>query len=165
MSHTSFNWIDLLFLLATLASLIRGWRAGFLVSIFSAVGFIGGGLAGLYIGLHYAQSWRAGVGKFGLLLILISVGSWLGESLLKFIAGTIHKRILLGPFKWLDSLVGAAFSVLRTLVVLMIVAHLLLITPWSWANKEIPASTIYTKVNAYSPSIISQITKRASSVR
>jgi hypothetical protein len=47
----------------------------------------------------------------------------------------------------------------------IVIAHLLLITPWSWAQTDIPQSTIYTKLSAYAPEIISQITKKAESIR
>ena len=43
---------------------------------------------------------------------------------------------------------------------LVIVGHLLLITPWDWVH-DIPKSEIYSKLNAQAPAVISDITKRA----
>ena len=70
------NWVDWVFLVTFAIAIFRGWRAGFLVTIFGAIGFIGGGLGGLYFGLHYLHRWSGGVAKFALLLLVISVGSW-----------------------------------------------------------------------------------------
>ena len=56
------NWVDVIFVLASLVSFIRGYRAGFITSIFSFIGYIGGGLLGLTLGLHYFHS--RGVTKF-----------------------------------------------------------------------------------------------------
>jgi uncharacterized membrane protein required for colicin V production len=159
------HWVDLIFILVFLVAIVKGWRAGFLASIFTAIGFLGGGVGGLYFGLHYLHRWTSGVGKFGLLLVIVSIGSWLGEVLLKKVAAIFHNRLLFGPFKWADSLLGAAFSLLRTVVMALIVAHLLLITPWSWAQKSVPTSVIYKKLNSYSPAIISEITKKAQSIK
>ena len=159
------NWVNDIFIVAFLASIFRGWRAGVLVSIFGAIGFIAGGLGGLYIGLHYLHRWTSGVSKFALLLLMISIGSWIGEVLLKKIAAAFHKKLLFGPFKWADSMLGATFSLVRTAVALLVMAHLVLITPWSWAQKNVPTSSIYTKLNSYSPGLIKEITKKAEAIK
>ena len=153
------NWIDVIFVIASILSFVRGFRAGLVTSLFSFVGVIGGGLLGLTLGLHVLHS--HGVTKFILLFLAISIGSSIGEALFKSIGKLFHNKILFGPFKCLDSLLGAAFSVVRTLIMLLIVAHLLLITPWQWANQNIPTSKIYVKLNSLAPSIITDITKRA----
>ena len=158
----NWNWVDWIFAFATLMAIFRGYRAGFLTSVFSALGYIGGGLVGLTVGLHYLHS--TGVTKFALLFLAISIGASIFEAILKRIAKVFHNRVLFGPFKWLDSLLGAVFSTLRTLVMLLIVGHLLLITPWGWAKTNIPTSTVYKKLNSYSPAFISEITKKAVSI-
>ncbi len=152
------NWVDAIFILSSLLSFIRGYKAGFLTSIFSFIGYIGGGLLGLTLGLHYFHS--RGVTKFTLLFLCVTIASSLGEALLKKIGRLFHSKILFGPFKWVDSLLGAAFSTLGTLIALVILGHLLLITPWGWAEQNIPKSEIYTKLSARAPSIISDIAKR-----
>jgi len=159
------NWVNWILVIAGLVALKRGWSAGFLASIFGAIGFVGGGLAGLYAALHYFHRWSVGVSKFALLLVAISVGSWVGEALLKRVAKVFHNKFLFGPFKWIDSVLGAAFSLLRTAVMALVIAHLLLITPWSWAAKNIPSSQIYTKLNSFSPTLIQDITKKAESIQ
>ena len=65
------NWVDVIFVLASLVSFIRGYRAGFITSIFSFLGYIGGGLLGLTLGLHYFHS--RGVTKFFLLFLAASL--------------------------------------------------------------------------------------------
>ncbi len=153
------NWVDVIFILASLVSFVRGYKAGFLTSILSFIGYIGGGLLGLSLGLHYFHS--HGVTKFTLLFLAVTITSSLGEGLFKQIGKTFHSKVLFGPFKWVDSLLGAAFSTLGTLIALVVLGHLLLITPWGWAERNIPKSEIYTRLNAQSPSIIANLTKRA----
>ena len=152
------NWVDVIFILALLLSFVQGYRAGFLTTIFIFVGYIGGGLLGLTIGLHHFHS--HGVSRFIYLFLAVVIGSSLGEALFRSIGKLFHKKILFAPFSWIDSLLGAAFSILRTAIMLLVLGHLLLVTPWSWVH-AIPKSEIYSKLNAEAPSIITDITKRA----
>ena len=153
------NWVDVVFVVIALLGFIKGYKAGFLAKIFRVVGYIGGVLAGLALGLHYFHS--HGVSKFFYLFFAVTIASAIGEALLGSIGKLFHSKILFGPFRWLDSLLGAAFSVVRALVGLLIFAHLLLITPWGWAHSNIPKSEIYQKLNEAAPSIITDLTKRA----
>jgi len=152
------NWVDVVFILALLLSFVQGYRAGFLTTIFTFVGYIGGGLLGLTIGLHHFHS--HGVSRFVYLFLAVVIGSSLGEALFRSIGKLFHKKILFAPFSWIDSLLGAAFSILLTTIMLLVLGHLLLVTPWSWVH-QIPKSEIYSKLNAEAPSIITDITKRA----
>lgn len=152
------NWVDALFIVAAVMSFYRGWRAGLISTLLTFIGYIGGGLLGLIFGLHYFHV--HGVSKFLFLFLAVTVGSAIGEMIFRSFGKLFHKKILFAPFSWIDSLLGAAFSVLRTLIMLVILGHLLLITPWSWVH-DIPKSEIYGKLNARAPAIISDITKRA----
>jgi len=158
------NWVDWVFIAALLLAFVRGYRAGFLSTIFRAIGFIGGGLGGLYLGITYLHKYSSGALKFFLLFVAIAITASVGEFLFKKVAELFHNTFLFGPFKWADSLLGAAFSVLRTLIMLVVIGHLLLITPWSWASHSIPKSAIYKKVDTYSPAVIQEITKKAQSI-
>ena len=51
------NWVDWVFVAALLFAFVRGYRAGFLSTIFRAIGFIGGGLGGLYLGIAYLHKY------------------------------------------------------------------------------------------------------------
>ena len=154
----SYNWVDIVLAIALLISIISGYRAGFLKSIFAMVGFVGGGVAGLALGLHFMNGWHNQFGKFSLLLIAISFGSSVGQWLLERIAKFFHNTVLFGPFKWLDSLLGAAFSFIRTALLAFLIASLCLAMPWGWAHEKIAPSKIYQKINLYTPQLIRNVT-------
>ena len=158
------NWVDWVFVVALLFAFVRGYRAGFLSTIFRAIGFIGGGLGGLYLGIAYLHKYSSGVLKFFLLFVAIAITASVGEFLFKKVAELFHNTLLFGPFKWVDSLLGAAFSVLRTLIMLVVIGHLLLITPWGWAVHEIPTSKIYKQIDSYSPALIKQISHKVANI-
>ena len=65
------NWVDWIFVAALLFAFVRGYKAGFLSTILGAIGFIGGGLGGLYLGIHYLHKYSSGVLKFFLLFLAI----------------------------------------------------------------------------------------------
>ena len=160
-----YNWVDALLALLILGAFIRGYRAGFLKSIFSMVGYIGGGVLGLAAGWNYLQDWQNVFGKFALLLLAISVGASIGQWLFTKIAKLFHNLILFGPLKWLDSLLGAAFSVIRSALMLYLIATICLATPWQWADKNIPSSGIYKEIDKYTPSLIKNVTEKIDYIR
>jgi uncharacterized membrane protein required for colicin V production len=155
-----YNWVDIVLALLILGAFIHGYRAGFLKSIFSLVGYVGGGVLGLALGWNYLQNWQNVIGKFALLLLAISIGASIGQWLLSKFAEFFHKQLLLGPQKWLDSLLGAAFSVIRITLMVYLVATICLATPWQWANKNIPDSQIYEKIDQYTPMLIKSVTEK-----
>lgn len=124
------------------------------------VGYVGGGVVGLAIGWNYLQDWHNVFGKFALLLLAISIGASIGQWLLSKFAEFFHNRLLFGPFKWLDSLLGAAFSMIRAALMVYLVATICLATPWQWADKNIPASGIYQEIDKYTPMIIKNVTEK-----
>jgi hypothetical protein len=62
--------------------------------------------------------------------------------------------VLFGPFKLLDSLLGASLSILRTAVLIYLSAILLMASPWSWADSNIATSKFYTYVEKNLPKLI-----------
>lgn len=159
-----YNWVDLILAVLIVLAFVSGYRTGFIKSIFSMVGFVGGGVLGLALGWNFLQNWENVLAKFALLLLAISIGSTIGQwALIKF-AKAFHSKILFGPFKWADSLLGAAFSLIRTLLMAYLVATICIATPWSWADENIPTSKIYQEIDSYTPQIIKTVTDRVDSL-
>ena len=159
-----YNWVDLILAVLIVLAFVSGYRTGFIKSIFSMIGFVGGGVLGLALGWNFLQSWENVLAKSALLLLAISIGSTIGQwALIKF-AKVFHSKILFGPFKWADSLLGAAFSLIRTLLMAYLVATICIATPWSWADENIPTSKIYQEIDSYTPQIIKTVTDRVDSL-
>ena len=159
-----YNWVDLILAVLIVLAFVAGYRTGFIKSIFYMIGFVGGGVLGLALGWNFLQSWETVLAKFALLLLAISIGSTIGQwALIKF-AKVFHSKILFGPFKWADSLLGAAFSLIRTLLMAYLVATICIATPWSWADENIPTSKIYQEIDSFTPQIIKTVTDRVDSL-
>jgi len=147
------NWVDWVILVALPGALIRGYRAGLLSTFFSAIGFIGGGFAGLFLSLHYVSTWHSNLNKFAVIIIAIFVGASVGEAIFKRFAKFFHGKVLFGPFKWADSILGAALSIARTLIMIFIVGKLLMAMPWGIGHNEIPKSALFTKLEKSAPHV------------
>jgi uncharacterized membrane protein required for colicin V production len=148
------NYFDLTVLVIAALTAISGFRNGLLQSIFKTVGYIAGGVLGLAISLEVVKNWQSNFAKVGVALLLIFLLAGIGEFLLGKIGSGIHKKILFGPFKLADSLLGAALSLIRTIVVIYLVAILLIASPWGWADKNIKSSNFYTTIDKKLPKII-----------
>ena len=148
------NYFDLTVLIIAALTAISGFRNGLLQSIFKTVGYIAGGVLGLAISLEVIKNWQSNFAKVGAALLLILLLAGIGEYLLGKIGLGIHKKILFGPFKLADSLLGVALSLIRTIVVIYLVAILLIASPWSWADKNIQDSKFYTTIDKKLPKII-----------
>lgn len=148
------NWVDVVLAVALISSLIQGWRAGFFATIFSAIGFVGGGIVGLVGGIALTKHWSQSAGTFAAILALISCGAWIGELLMRHFAKFFHGKVLFGPFKSLDSVAGAAFSVARTLVMAFIIGKLLLAMPWGWAQHDIGSSALFQQMENHAPKVV-----------
>jgi uncharacterized membrane protein required for colicin V production len=157
-----YNWVDIGLAALILLSFYRGYLAGFLKSIFSMIGYVGGGVLGLAISWNYLKDWNGVFQKFAALILAIAVGSAVGQLILIKFANFFHKKILFGPFKWFDSLLGAVFSVLRIVLMTYLVAVVCLATPWQWADKNIPDSKIYQKIDQYTPMLVKNVTNKIS---
>ena len=148
------NYFDLAVLVIAVLTAFSGFKNGLLQSVFKTVGYITGGVLGLAISLEVAKNWQSNFAKIGAALVLIFLLAGIGEYLLGKIGLGIHKKILFGPFKLIDSLLGAALSLIRTVVVIYLVAILLIDSPWSWADKNIQESKFYTTIDKKLPKII-----------
>jgi len=148
------NYFDLAVLVIAALTAFSGFKNGLLQSIFKTVGYIAGGVLGLAIALEVVKNWQSNFAKIGAALVLIFLLAGIGEYLLGKIGLGIHKKILFGPFKLIDSLLGAALSLIRIVVVIYLVAILLIASPWSWANKNIQDSKFYTTIDSKLPKII-----------
>ena len=148
------NYFDLAVLLLAVITALSGFRNGLLQSLFKTIGYIAGGVLGLAISLEVVKNWQSNFAKIGAVLVFIFLLAGIGEYLLGKIGVGIHKKILFGPLKLIDSLLGALLSLLRTTVLVYLTAILLIASPWQWADVNIKESKFYTYIDTHLPKLI-----------
>ena len=148
------NTFDLIVATVLVFTAFTGFKSGLIQSLFKTIGYIAGGVLGLVIALEVVKDWSSPFAKVGIALVLIFFISSIGQYLLGKIGAAFHKLVLFGPFKLLDSLLGAALSILRAAVLIYLSAILLIASPWDWADSNIATSKFYTYVEKNLPKLI-----------
>jgi uncharacterized membrane protein required for colicin V production len=148
------NTFDLIVTVLLLFTAVRGFRIGLIQTLLQTVGYVAGGVLGLVIALEMVKNWQSPLAKLGLAILLIFVIASVGQFLLSKVGKGIHKRVLFGPFKLIDSLLGAMLSILRVSVLIYLSSILLIASPWSWADTNIDKSNFYRNIEDYLPKLI-----------
>lgn len=145
--------LDIALALMLALTFISGFRRGFLASLLATIGYIGGGLLGLEVAIKFTSGWSSSTKIVLVFLFAIFIGSALLRWALEKLGKSLHKRILFGPFKSIDSILGGLLSTTRLLLFVFVIFTLLLYIPWQKPKGYINESVIYeklTKVNLHS---------------
>ena len=148
------NTFDLVVAAILLFTAFVGFKNGLIQSLFKTIGYIAGGVLGLIIALEVVKDWSSPFVKVGMAIVLIFFIANIGQYLLGKIGALFHKLVLFGPFKLIDSLLGASLSILRATVLIYLSAILLIASPWSWADSNIATSKFYAYVEKNLPKLI-----------
>ena len=151
------NYFDLLIVLVLLAAFYTGYKNGLIKTIFRTAGYITGGVAGLAFAVKYLATWEGQSQKVVLALLAVFIAASLGEFALGKIGSLFRKILFVPPFKLIDSLFGAALSVLRAAFILYLVATLLVFSNWSITDKYIKPSKLYDYADSHLPSVMNKL--------
>ena len=147
---------DLVIAVAIIFSGVIGYKNGFIRTIFRFVGYIAGGVLGIYFALKISHDWTLDIKRIGFVIISIiasgTIGSLAGSALAKGLRATIVR----GPLAFVDSLAGSALEIIRMVIVIYLIATVLLWSPWESVQNQIANSQILLKVQPYIPSLITQ---------
>jgi uncharacterized membrane protein required for colicin V production len=151
------NYFDLLIVLVLLAAFFTGYKNGLIKTIFRTAGYIAGGVAGLAFAVTYLATWESQSQKVILALFAVFIGASLGEFALGKIGSLFRRILFVPPFKLIDSLFGAALSVLRAAFILYLVATLLVFSNWSITDKYIKPSKLYDYADSHLPTVMDEV--------
>jgi uncharacterized membrane protein required for colicin V production len=151
------NYFDLLIVLVLLITFYIGYKNGLIKTIFRTAGYIAGGVAGLALAVKYISTWESQTQKVFLALLAVFIGASLGEFLLGKIGSLFRKILFVPPFKFIDSLLGGAISILRAAFILYLVATLLVFSTWGISDKYIKPSKLYDYADSHLPSVMDEV--------
>ena len=148
--------IDLVIVLLLLLGIFVGYKRGFLHTLFQTVGYLLGGLLGLYAALRFSHQWDLDIKRIGFLIAAIVIGGGLGSLLGRLLAKGLRKTIVRGPLAFIDSVAGAALETVRTIVIIYLIATVLLWSPWETGKLAVEESKAFAKMEELLPSVITQ---------
>ena len=148
---------DVVVFISVLITAISGYKLGFLQSLFKTIGYVAGGVTGVFIAANFLSETNSIVIKVLISVVIILLSAVAGQFILGKIGLLIHKGLLFAPFKAIDSLLGSLLSAIKTAIIFYIIATLLLATSWQLANDYIKDSNFYTAADKYLPRVITDI--------
>jgi uncharacterized membrane protein required for colicin V production len=148
--------VDLIIAVALLFSAVLGYRNGLIRTLFKFIGFVLGGVLGIYLSLKFSHDWSLDVKRIGFVIAAIVAGGYLCSFIGGWLAKGLRATIFRGPLAFLDSVAGTALELARTIIALYLVATVLLWSPWQSAQNQISESKILPKVQPYIPGLITQ---------
>ncbi len=148
---------DVVVFISALIAAISGYKLGFLQSLFKTIGYIAGGVAGVFIAANFLSEINSIVIKVLISVVIILLSAVIGQFILGKIGLIIHKGLLFAPFKSIDSLLGSLLSAIKTAIIFYIIATLLLASSWQLANDYIKDSKFYSAADKYLPRVITDI--------
>jgi uncharacterized membrane protein required for colicin V production len=148
---------DVVVFISVLIAAISGYKLGFLQSLFKTIGYVAGGVTGVFIAANFLSEINSTVIKVLISVVIILLSAVIGQFILGKIGLLIHKGLLFAPFKAIDSLLGSLLSAAKTAIIFYIIATLLLATSWQLANDYIKDSNFYTAADKYLPRVITDI--------
>ncbi len=135
--------LDLILAGLIIFAIAHGFNRGFLPTLFALIGYLGGGILGLFAAKEITQEWSSLITLIGIYLVAIFLGAQLGSWLMAKVGAGFRKQVLFGPFKFVDSILGGALSLIQLIILAAIVVTILKYLPWQLPKDLIKDSQIY----------------------
>ena len=141
--------LDLILAGLIIFAIAQGFNRGLMPTLLSVIGYLGGGVAGLYGAKYLTSDWSGLTSIIALYLFAIFAGAQLGMFVMRKVGAGIHKKILFGPFKFLDSVLGGALALIQVAIFAAIVLTVIDYSPWELPHQLIEDSRIYESVSGF----------------
>jgi uncharacterized membrane protein required for colicin V production len=151
------NSFDYLILVLLVISAFSGYKAGLIQTVFKTVGYIAGGVIGVGIAIKYLDSLNSEIYLLGGLILSAIIFALLGEFLLGRIGLLFRKALFIPSFKFIDSALGGALSVVKFGAIAYLISTILVASTIAQADKYISPSKSYSYTNTHLPTSISDL--------
>ena len=144
--------LDLILLGAAALFAVSGYRQGFVVGVLSFVGFLGGGVLGAKAAPSLATSGPlSGLPRTTVAIVLVFVAACVGQVLATLVGGVVRNKLVWRPIRAVDSLAGAAVSVVSLLLVSWLVGTAVARSPFTGLASQVRHSYVLDAVDKAVP--------------
>lgn len=147
------DWLDLVLLVVIAAFAVAGYRQGFIIGVFSLVGFLAGVAVGALIApgisraLAKSTSWQA-----FLAILVVFVMAVVGMLVASGIGVALRSHVIGRPATFIDSVGGAAVNVVAVVIVAWIIGSFVMNSPaFPAVAKEVDDSAVLRTVDGVMP--------------
>ena len=144
--------LDAVLVILLLLFAVTGYRQGFIVGVFSFVGFIGGGVIAALTAPGYIQDWVADPGRQALLAIaVVFLSAALGQFLASYLGTLVRNRVTWDSARVVDALGGALISGISVLLVAWFIGSTVANSALPYVSQQVKDSRILQSVDALMP--------------
>jgi len=144
--------LDLILLVLIVLFAVSGYRQGFIVSLLSFVGFVGGGVVGVLIAPPIAEAAVEGAAQQALLAIVIAfLSATLGQLIASSAGAVLRNRVTGLNARQVDAAGGAVVSSLSLLIVAWFFGTLVAHSEFKPVRTQVNGSSIIKGVNDVMP--------------
>jgi uncharacterized membrane protein required for colicin V production len=147
------NYFDYLILILLTFSAFSGFKAGLIQTVFKAIGYVAGGVAGVALAINYLEALESEIYLLGGLILSVIIFALLGEFLLGRLGLLFRKALFIPPFKFIDSALGGALSVIKFGVITYLISIILVASPITLADRYITPSKSYAYADTHLPKV------------
>ncbi|MFE9244787.1 MarP family serine protease [Nocardiopsis sp. NPDC006938] len=144
--------LDAVLVILLLLFAVTGYRQGFIVGVFSFVGFIGGGIVAALTAPGYIQDWVADPGRQALLAIaVVFLSAALGQFLASYLGTMVRNKVTWDSARVVDALGGAVVSGVSVLLVAWFIGSTVANSALPYVSQQVKDSRILQSVDALMP--------------
>ena len=148
------NSYDFLILVLLVISAFSGFKAGLIQTVFKTIGYIVGGVIGVAVAIDYLDSLNSGIYLLGGLILSVIIFALVGDFLLGRLGLLFRKALFIPPFKFIDSALGGALSVIKFGFIVYLISTILVASPIVLADKYITTSKSFTYADTHLPKVV-----------
>ena len=144
--------LDLILIALAAAFAVAGYRQGFIVGILSFAGFLGGAAVGASFAPALARSLVQGSAQQALVAIVaVFVAAMIGQLLASAIGAAVRSRVHWRPATLIDSVAGAAISVISVLLIAWLIGSAVVNAPFAMVTAQVNRSAVLHAVDGVMP--------------
>ena len=143
--------LDLILIALAAAFAVAGYRQGFIVGMMSFAGFLGGAAVGASFAPKLARSLVQGSAQQALVAIVaVFVAAMIGQLLASAIGAAVRSRVHWRPATLIDSVAGAAVSVISVLLIAWLIGSAVVNAPFA-VTAQVQKSAVLHAVDGVMP--------------
>jgi S1-C subfamily serine protease len=145
--------LDLILIVVVAAFAVSGYRQGFIVGILSFFGFVGGALLGAEFGPSISRALVGGQTQQDVIAVVLLVSfAVLGQFIASSIGAAMRSTVTWRSATVLDSVGGAAVSVVSVLLIAWVVGSVLVESPFPRVDQQVSNSLALQTLDKFMPS-------------
>lgn len=145
------TFVDALVVLAMLGYALSGFRQGFVTSLLSLGGFVGGAVIALMVIPHVVTAVAPGPQRVVVVVLGVLVAAWLGQVVGGFVGGWAREKLTLKPAQRIDQLLGAMAGVVSVALVMWFVSDAIRTTSSGGLAQAVKQSKVLAVISGVMP--------------